>query len=91
MHVTVRSVGRNVVLLLTDGAQFFSCTYAVFDQLYKAGQQASNRYSNCDLPMTESCLIKQHIFVSLVTLWLCQSFKVSWDLYPSGHVIEMRN
>lgn len=37
MHVTVCSVGRNVALLLTDGAQSFSfsCTYDVFDQLYK--------------------------------------------------------
>ena len=61
MDVTVCFVGRNVVLLSTDGAQaFLLMMYLNNNYCMKAGQHAPNRYSHCDLTMTESCFIKQH-------------------------------
>lgn len=62
MHVTVRFVGRNVVLLLTDGAHVF-VFLMYLNNCLQAEQQAPNRYSYYYLTMTESCLIKQHILI----------------------------
>ena len=63
MDVTV-CFGRNVVLLSTDGAHaFLLMMYLNNNYIIKAGQQAPNQYSHCDLTMTESCLIKQHILI----------------------------
>ena len=47
-------------LLLLDGANAF-VPMIYFNNGIKAGQQAPNWYCYCDLLMTESCLIKQHI------------------------------
>ena len=85
MHMTVHFVGRNVVLLLTNGDHLFVFMMC-FNNSLKEEQQAPDQYSHSNLTMTESCLIEQRILIP----WLCKSFKVSWDLFASasGLLIE---